>query len=329
MAIPTVDWSPAQNLVTQQRNDFQNLLNTQKNEQQGLFNQYTSTSQAQPKLVDVLNTAQQNAGIGGLQQGINLFNTQSQDVKGMIDRLGENTKARTSGTNANQAYLDRLRAAEGGGLNTQLSRLTEGLGNVTSAYNTANSNTATLLGATQADQDTALKPLELQINAVSDRFAREITGFTTTRQNELDVLLTKIKSDQQLKLEEWSRAQQLASEEKQYQRQRSLLAAEQNQRQSAIDTLTGKAGNKVVGGYAAKGNGGVAFTDQGGNPISAAKFAQINSIGMGDLLYRMGQSGDKYAAKVYNDMKSIVPYANSESAMQGWKKQYNPIFWGT
>lgn len=325
MAIPQVSYQPAQDLVNQQKNDFTNLLNTQKNEQQGLFNQYTSTSASQPKLVDVLNTAQQNAGIGGLQQGINLFNTQSQDVKGMIDRLGENTKARTMGTNANQAYLDRLRAAEGGGLNTQLSRLTEGLGNVTNAYNTANANTSTLLGATQADQATALKPLELQINATSDRFAREITGFTTTRQNELDVLLTKLNTEQKLRSDEWAAAQQLAESERSYQRQRSLIASEQNQRQSAIDTLTGKAGNKVVGGYAAKGNGGVAFTDQGGNPISAAKFAQNNGVGIGDLLYRMGQSGDQYAAGVYNQLKAAPQFASSPQT----KSAYSSLFWGT
>lgn len=249
------DFSQATDLAAQQKQGFSDLLNQQQQQSQGLFNQYTAASNAQPKLVDVLNNAQQQAGVGGLQQGIDLFNGQVSNTKSLIDRLNEDTQSRTAGTNANQAYLDRMRASEGGQLNTQLSRLTTGLGDVTNAYNTANQNTGQLLSATQADQATALHPLELQINSMSDQFARQLTGYTAGAQTQLDTLMSKLQSQQSLNDREWQQAASLASQEQQYQQQRDLVAqqaqstnsflnagttaATNPQQQQAADALTG------------------------------------------------------------------------------------------
>jgi hypothetical protein len=219
-----VDYTQAQDLASQQKQGFSDLLGQQQATSQGLFNQYTAASNAQPKLVDVLTKAQQDAGIGGLQDNINLFNSQASGVKGLIDRLNENTSTRTAGTGANQAYLDRLRASEGGALNTQLSRLTTGLGDATNAFNTSNANTGQLLSATQADQQTALHPLELQINSLSDQFARQITGFTTSAQTQLDTLMAKLNNQQDLNNKEWQQAATLAAQEQQFQQQRQLAA---------------------------------------------------------------------------------------------------------
>lgn len=306
-----VSYAPAQNLVNQQTTGFNNLLNKQDTEQTGLFNQYNALSNSQPKLVDVLNNAQQQAGIGGLQQGIDLFNQQSTGVKGLLDNLNQDTQARTTGTNASQAYLDRMREVEGGNLNTQLSRLTSGLGDVTNAYNTANANTGQLLSATQADQATALHPLELQINSLSDKYARQITGFTTNAQNALNVLLTKIGNQQDLNNKEWQQAADLAKQEAAFQQQRQLAA---DASKSNADVLKIFNGQGYQGAYAPKngqsGAGGFSFTNASGSPISANQFAQQNKIPLGSLLYKMGQSGDQYAAQAYNEIQANQQYYN-------------------
>lgn len=325
-----VDYSQAQNLAGQQKQDFSSLLNQQQATSQGLFNQYTTTSQAQPKLVDVLNNAQQQAGIGGLQQGINLFNTQLTGTKGLIDNLNTDTQSRTAGTGANQAYLDRMRAVEGGQLNTQLSRLTSGLGDVTNAYNTANANTGQLLTATQADQATALHPLELQINSMSDQFARQITGFTTSAQNELDTLMTKLNNQQDLNNKEWQQAATLAAQEQQFQQQRSLAAQAAALNAASVNTfngagLTGKSSG--VGTASAKPGGGFNFTDASGKSISAATFANANGVSVGDLLYRMGQSGDQYAQAAYQQIAGNKQlYQQNPNIL---KNEFSPLFWGT
>lgn len=320
-----VDYGQAQDLAAQQKQGFSDLLNQQQATSQGLFNQYTTASAAQPKLVDVLNNAQQQAGIGGLQQGINLFNSQLSGTKGLIDNLNSDTQARTAGTNANQAYLDRLRASEGGQLNTQLSRLTSGLGDVTNAFNTSNANTGQLLSATQADQQTALHPLELQINAMSDQFARQITGFTTGAQNELDTLLTKLQNQQQLNTDEWNRANSLADQETQFQQARSLAAQQSSSTNAFMGAgLTGNASG--VGTASLKANGGgYNFTDASGKPVSAASFAAANQVPIGTLLQRMGQNGDLYAAQAYKTLST----AQTQKAFDTISKRYSSLFWGT
>lgn len=227
----------AQQLVNQQTKQFGTLLNKQNQKQDALFGQYSTAVKAQPTLASVLGQAQQDRGLGELQGNIDLFQGQVADVKGLMDRLNENTSQRTAGTGANQAYLDRLRAAEGGQLNTQLGRLGAGLEPVVKAYDLASQDVGQLLSATSQDQAKALSPMEMQINSLGDRFAREITGFTQNKQNELDVLMDKLNRDRQLADREWAKAQQLASEERAYARQRQVLADEQKGRQDQLNQL--------------------------------------------------------------------------------------------
>lgn len=299
-----------QALVAQQKQQFQDLLNNQKSEQQGLFGQYQQRVSAQPTLTSVFNKAQQDRGLPQLQGAINLFQGQVSDVKGLLDRLGENTQARTSGTNANQAYLDRLRASEGGALNTQLGRLGAGLEPVVGAYDLASKDVGQLLDVTQKDQARELSPLEMQIGSLGDRYTREISGFTKGKEDELTALMDKVQRDRALSDREWQRAQQLAAEERDHQRQRSYLA-EQSKTQPVM---------------AQRQDGGFNFTDASGGTISAATYAQKAGIGIGDLLYRMGQGGDRYAAQAYNQIKANQAwYDHNPDAL---KSEFAPIFWG-
>lgn len=211
-----------QQLVDRQKREFQTLLGGQNQRQDQLFGELQRRTSAQPKLTDVLSQAQQERGVGGLQESINLFQGQVGNVKGLLDRLDENTQSRTQGTQANQAFLDRLRASEGGELNTQLGRLGAGLEPVVGAFDLASRDIGQLLDVTQADQARQLRPLETQINALGDRFSREITGFTQARESELDTLMDKLNRERQLADREWQRAQQLAAQEREFQRNRQL-----------------------------------------------------------------------------------------------------------
>lgn len=325
-----VDYTQAQDLAGNLKQGMSDLLNQQQNTSQGLFNQYTAASNAQPKLTDILNTAQNQAGLGALQGNINLFNTQASGVKGLIDNLNTDTQARTAGTNANQAYLDRMRAVEGGSLNTQLSRLTTGMGDAANAYTTASQGIGQQLTAAQADQATALHPLELQINSLSDQFARQLTGYTTTAQQQLDTLMSKLNNQQQLNNQEWQQAADLAKQEQSFQQQRSLIA----QQNGSTNTFLGAGltGNSTgVGNAVAKSGGGYAFTDASGQPVSAATFASQNNVPIGDVLYRMGQAGDTTAANAYNWLKynQGTDLAKSGKLDQLAKQNYSSLFWGT
>lgn len=308
-----VDYQQAQDLAGNLKQGMSDLLNQQNAQSTGLFNQYTTASNAQPKLTDILNTAQSQAGLGNLQSNISLFNTQASGVKGMIDRLNEDTQARTVGTNANQAYLDRMRAVEGGGLNTQLSRLTTGLGDATNAYNTASQGIGQQLTAAQADQATALHPLELQINSMGDQFARQLTGYTTSAQQQLDTLMAKLNNQQSLNNQEWQQAADLAKQEQAFQQQRSLVAQQSGSVNTFLGSgLTGK--NTGVGNVISNGPGDYQFSDASGKPVTAKQFADANGVGIGGVLYRMGQGGDQYAAQVYNQLQQDPFYGQGNTA---------------
>lgn len=321
-----VDYGQATDLAAQQKQGFSDLLNQQNATSQGLFNQYTAASNAQPTLVKTLTDAQNAAGATDLQNNINLFNSQASGVKTLIDNLNADTSARTAGTGANQAYLDRLRAAEGGNLNTQLSRLTTGLGDATNAFNTSNTNTGALVSAQAADNATALHPLELQINSMSDQFARQITGYTTGAQNELNTLLTKLQNQQDLNNQEWTRANALADQETQYQQARAQAAQQAASTNAFLGSgLTGK--TTGVGSATTRQGGGYNFTGSNGQAISAASFAAANGVGIGDILYRMGQSGDKTAQQAYNEIKTNPTYYQNNPNVL--KSEFSSLFWGT
>lgn len=73
--------------------------------------------------------------------------------------------------------------------------------------------------------------------------------------------------------------------------------------------------------------GGFNFQDAGGKAISAGAYAAASGTPISDLLYKMGQSGDKYAAQAYNQIKGNLDYYNKNPNVL--KSEFAPIFWGT
>lgn len=75
---------------------------------------------------------------------------------------------------------------------------------------------------------------------------------------------------------------------------------------------------------------GYDFKDAQGNPISAARYAQLTNTPIGNVLYEMGRHGDKYAQKVYNLFAGQQQMGmNINKIGAGTKKDHSAIFWGT
>lgn len=242
------------NLVQRQQQEFKDLLNQQNTTTDQYFGEYKGAIGGQQKLQDVLRQAQNERGVGGLQNAINLFQSQISGTKGLLDRLPENLAQRTQGTFTTQALLDRQNAVEGGALRTQLSRLSAGLEPVVQAYGLASQDIEQLLGATQAQQAKELSPYEKRLDTLSDRYSREVTGFTFNKENELNVLLDKLQRERELNDREWQAAQKLAEQEREFAYQKYLnkqTATQQQQAPSAlpgaVQTYTNKSGQ--ITGY--------------------------------------------------------------------------------
>jgi hypothetical protein len=87
------------------------------------------------------------------------------------------------------------------------------------------------LGYAVQDQLKQLKPLEMEASMLSDRLAREVTGYGIDKKNELDILLNKMNRGYALEDWEKGRAAMLADVESAFEKQKQLISfnlAEQN-----------------------------------------------------------------------------------------------------
>lgn len=222
-AAPAVNVSqPLADYASTVQKDMQALLDRQKAEQQGLFNQYTTKIGSQEALPTLYKRLTTEMGIPELSQQAQAFKDEIFKTKQMLDRLDEDVTSRTTGTMTSEAQRRRMVEAEGGDLRNQLGRLGTGLEPVAEMLRGAQGEVGTLLNLQAAQNDRELKPLEMQIAAISDRFAREMTGFTTTKEAQLTYLMDKLERDRFLADRDWELAQQLAKEERDFAKSKSL-----------------------------------------------------------------------------------------------------------
>jgi len=223
-AAPKAAPNPLAAFATKSKADSNALLSRQKAEQEGLFGNFETIRRNQEALPALYNRLQTEAGIPELSQTAQGFKDEIFAVKGKLDRLGEDVLARTTGTLTTEAQRRRLQASEEEPLQSALGRLGTGLEPVADLLRTAGESVNTQFGLNTEQQDRELEPVKLRINSISDRFAREITGFTSNRELELTGILDKLERDRFLSDRDWTLAQQLAAEERAFARQKSLAS---------------------------------------------------------------------------------------------------------
>lgn len=224
-AAPARAQSTYEQAIARQRQEQEALLARQKAEQEGYFGQYESTIAGQEKLPSIYQRLRTEQGLPELEQQAGIFKEQIFRTRGLLDRLAEDINARTAGTFTSEAQRRRIEAAEGESLRNQLGRLGTGLEPISERLTAGLGQVSTLLGLESSERERALKPLEMRVSALSDRFAREITGYTQSSQNELTALLDKLENERRLEQREWERVQQLAAEEREFARQKASAAS--------------------------------------------------------------------------------------------------------
>jgi len=202
------------------------LLRRQRAEQEGLFRKYETMIGGQEKLGTAYSRLKEEAGLPEIRQQIDIFKGQIYKIKDLIDRLDEDISARTRGTFTTEAQRRRQIAAEQEPLQTQLGRLGTAVTPFLEREAAGMQEVGTRLGLLQQQQAKELQPIEARINTISDRFAREITGFTQAKETELDILIDKVQRHRELQDREWQRIQDLAREEREFARQKQLAAIE-------------------------------------------------------------------------------------------------------
>ncbi len=217
--------NPLQDFATQQKQASDALLTRQKQEQEGLFTNYEGIRKNQEALPALYNRLQSEAGVPQLGEQAQMFKNEIYKTKDRLDRLGEDVVARTTGYNVSDAQRRRLETAEAEPLQTNLGRLGTGLAPVADMLSSAQRGVETQMGLQTQQQERELEPVKMRINSISDRFARELTGFTSDRELQLTGILDKLQRDRQLADRDWELAQTLAAEERAYARQKATAAS--------------------------------------------------------------------------------------------------------
>lgn len=121
------------------------------------------------------------------------------------------------------------------------------------------------MGLEQQQQERQFLPFEKEFDFLSERIARETTGFTNIMKNELDILLQKLRNEGSLRVEELRAANELALMEEKYNQEleqlkfgREIITA--GGRKLLIDTLTGEV--IVDFGPSTSGGGGGGISDE-------------------------------------------------------------------
>jgi len=202
----------------------QALLASQKAQQEELFGKYKSAVAAQPTMQASYKQLSTEAGIPELQSQITDINKQMSSVQQMLNNLDVNIGEQTRGSWATQSQREQLKAAQMGGLTRQMANLGAAAAPLSNQLTASQQNIATQLGLISADQQKQLQPFIMEIDAQSDRFAREITLYDQTTQDTLSALIAKAGREAEMQQAEWDKAMKLAEQEQQYLYQKALNA---------------------------------------------------------------------------------------------------------
>lgn len=170
------------------------------------------------------------AGRIGSELGLPDLQSAAQGLVKTLKNIPQVQQGATRGFDVNENQLSRIISSEQGKIAPLAQEAT------TQAQNAQNLLT-TRLGYGLQDQSKALQPIlkegEMlasrfgrETSSLADRLAREFTGYTQGKQNELTALLDQGDKGMQLTINEMNRLNQLASEEREYKRQQEQYARE-------------------------------------------------------------------------------------------------------
>lgn len=238
---PTTDFSAANNLLKQQATDTTNFNNNQSQQQNDFLTQYKNAVNGQET------QSQAAARIGG-SLGLPALQANSQALNNTLFNLPTTYGKATTGFDVNSNQLAQIIAQK-------QSELAPSATLAASNVQNAENNVTQQLGYESADQSKALLPLQEQGTMLSDQLAREYTGFTQDKQNQLQVVMQQIADGQQLTMQQLQAADTLAQQKEQYDNantsiSQGLMSVAPN------NSLYDPSGNFIAQAPAARSSGG-------------------------------------------------------------------------
>lgn len=245
---------------------------------------------------DILTAQRQQLGVNGAQDTVTGLRGAINNTTKLLQQVAPSVMGRTGSSLVTNAQATRQ-------IGNEQAPISQKLTQESTDYNQANQD---LAGLQQRAQEAATGIYTGQQNKLS--YAQNL--YNTLYQKEQDAQAAQqAEADRQEKIREFN-ASQANSGGSSF----TLPGA-------TSATPAGLPQGMTLKNAQAGGAGGYNFTF-GGNPVSAATFAQLSGQKPEDVIYSMAQSGDKTAATAYQDMVT-----HNNHTMGYWAAKYPSLFW--
>jgi len=177
---------------------------------------YVMALRGQRQPLDVYGELEQAVGLPGMKKTAGTLREQIGSLEDTIRRVEPQVQATTKESLVTQGQQEGMIAERRKPLMETLERLGTGLGRITQGITAAGADLGTRMQLYLQGQTQALKPFEVQMVAMNDRAARQVSGFSADVQNKLTTLMAQWNRNNQLDDQSTVQAFELLKLEKNY-----------------------------------------------------------------------------------------------------------------
>lgn len=238
----TPDLNQITDLVAKQRVGTQSFLGGQDVKSSDFLKRYTDFITGQEGSAAMYKRIGEELGVPQLQTNANL-------LRNTLTNLPSTYSKATTGYDVNTNQLARIIGQKAGELSPAVETTER-------ALSSAQGNLTTRMGLEQADQERLAKPFGVEHDILSDRLARETTLFSQDNERELDALVAKINSGITLSEGEKNRAQELATNERNFEIEKQKLNSTEIVTVGGRKKLINKQTGQVIADLGSSSEGG-------------------------------------------------------------------------
>lgn len=200
--------------------DFAKNLNASED---NAFKDYLTAVTSQQSPIDAFMKMEQEAGLPLLKKASSTLSGQINDLEDTLFQVEDDVSARSRESMLTEAQRRGLVTETKRPMIESLERLGTALGRIGQQIKDAEGNILIKTQLIMESQDRALEPLKLNIQRLSDQNSRLLTGFSSDKETNLQVLLKKLDAQQQLNMAEMQQLNDLAKLSKQYELQKEAF----------------------------------------------------------------------------------------------------------
>jgi len=215
------------------REEFQT---EQRESEADFLKRYTEALGGQESMEAMYQRMSGELGLPQLREERMALSRQVSGLEETIAGMPEQVAGETRGYDVSARQQARLEQARTDPFTEQMIAMGRRAGLVGEELTGAESQLGTRMGLSQAQQEKMMKPYGMEKDILSERSARETTGYNMDKQNSLDVLLNRIEAGEALSAEERAQANALALLEQQFMNEQKRLETQAGYSKEAAET---------------------------------------------------------------------------------------------